>query len=273
MTRRLVSCSIVVACAVSIVIASSVSAQSVDYINSETYNSKRSFFASSGFGTLAVLGNVTSQREARIENEYIALPDSGLYRIHRNWLKSPYDWWFIVNHRSGSNLPDHATYIGVLIVKRLKTSQVRPLELYRNKGWFGSRPDDGLDVFQRTYRSLENFFELQDTDSSQKSFEKEFGNWHAKPDTEPSESSWRDRSYWRSSSSVEECFQDISRLQSDQSNLLFQGRLIRFRVTTGTNSPSPVVWNIGLRQANAVFIKTFSPLGADFNGEYCVVIK
>ena len=39
------------------------------------------------------------------------------------------------------------------------------------------------------------------------------------------------------------------------------------------HSRSPVVWNIGFRQADAFFIKTFSPQGADFNGEYCVDIE
>ena len=272
MTRKLISCSLALACAVHIVIPSAVFAQNFDYRDSAVYNSKRNFFETSGFGALAIMPNVTSQALAVIENEYIALPVSGLYRIGRGRVNSP-DWWFIVNHRSGSRVSERPTYIGVLIAKRLRQPQARPLELFRNTGWFGSGPD-GLEGFQRTYESFEKFFELQDRESQQYPFEQAFGEWHARPETE-SESSWIYRSYWRSSSSIEECFQgqDIAVQQAGEANILFQARLIRFRVTIGTNSPSPVIWDIGLRQAGAVFVKTFSPLGADFDGEYCVVIE
>ena len=270
MIRSLVSCSLALAWIVPIGIVGTVSAQS-DYSNSEAYNSKRSFFETSGFGALAVMPNVTSQREAVIEYEYIALPHSGLYRIERNRLKSP-DWWFIVNHRSGSKVSDRPTYIGVLIAKRLRQPQARPLELFRNAGWSEPGPD-GLNGFHGTYELLEEFFKLQDSGAEQYSFEQAFGKWHANPNTESIESSWGYRSYWRSSTSVEECFQDIGGQQYDESNLLFQARLVRFRVTSGTNSRSPVAWDIGLREADAFFIKTFSPQGADFDGEYCVAIE
>ena len=179
MIRRRVSCSLALAC---VVIASSVSGQSVDYRDSEVYRSKRNFFETSGFGALAVMPNVTLQSLAAIENEYIVLPGSGLYHIGRGRLKSP-DWWFIVNHRSGSRVSNRPTYIGVLIAKRLRQPQGRSLELFRNAGWSGSGPDD-LEGFQGTYDSLKEFFELQGKESQQYSFEQVFGQWHARPDPE-----------------------------------------------------------------------------------------
>ena len=271
MTKKFLSCSLALVCAVPTVTSTAVSEQYVDYRNPDVYNSKRNFFERSGFGALAVMPNVTSQSIAANEYEYITLSISGLYRIARQRLRSP-DWWFILNHRSGSRVSDRHTYAGVFIAKRLKQPQAIPLELFRSTGWYELGPDS-LDEFTKTYESLEEFFELQHDGAMQNSFEQVFGGWHAKPDIETNESSWHQRKNWLIKSSIDRCFQAIGEGKFDESKVFFQARLIRFRVTTGLNSRSPVVWNIGLRQADAFFIKTFSPQSVDFNGEYCVDIE
>lgn len=235
------------------------------------YNSKRSFFASSGFGAVAVMPHVISQDQAKIENEYITLPSSGKYRIVRGRLQSPADWWFVVNHRRGSGGSQFYAYIGVFIAKRLAQPLDSPLQLSRNGGWRSQGQED-LERFDRLFGSLVPFFELQHEDASQDAFRQEFGNWHAIPDAQTDESSWLSRRSWLSKDRVEECFSAIGGTRPASSNVMVQARLIRFRVTERLNSRSPVVWRVGLRDADSFYLKTFSPVNVDLSGEYCVEI-
>ena len=215
--------------------------------------------------------NVTSKLQAVREFEYLALPGSGRYRIARPTAGSP-DWWFIVNHRSGSGASQFHTYIGIFIAKRLEHPLANSLQLLRNGGWHKLGGGD-LKDFQHTYESWADFFDLQDTDASQESFQQIFGDWHAIPDPRTDESSWLQRRNWLSKPRLDECFQAIGGQRPASSNVFFQARLIRFRVTAELNSRSPVVWSIGLRDADAFFMKTFSPEGIDLNGEYCVAVE
>ena len=237
----------------------------------DTYNTKQSFFERSGFGAVAVMPHVISRARAAIEYEYMTLRRSGRYRIARRNLQSPADWWFIVNHRSGSTASPLYTYVGVFIAKRLARPLSSPLQLLRNTGWRGQGGND-LEEFSDIYESLTNFFELQDEDASQDSFEQEFGNWHAIPNAQTDEPSWVHRRNWLSQPRVDQCFGAIGGARSASSNVLYQAHLIRFRVTEQSNSRSPVVWRVGLRDADALFLKTFSPGSVDLTGEYCVEI-
>ena len=236
----------------------------------EVYSSKRSFFMRSAFGTLALLPNVTSRSEAAFEFEFITLPTSGLYSVPRG-RGGTGDWWFLVNHRSGSGASEVHTYVGILIAKRLERPLANSLQLMRNAGW---RELDGVDLgsFENTYPSWTEFFDLQDADASRESFTEAFGDWHALPDPRADESSWLHRNNWLNKDSVDRCFQSTGEPPSSDSNIFFQARLIRFRVTTSSNSQSPVAWNVGLRDADAFYMRTFSPEGIDLHGEYCVGI-
>ena len=222
----------------------------------------------SGFGTLALLPHVTSRSEAAFEYEFITLPTSGLYSIPRERGRTG-DWWFLVNHRSGSGASDVHTYVGILIAKRLARPLASSLQLMRNADW---RELNGVNLgaFDNTYQSWTEFFELQNADASRESFTEAFGDWHALPDPRADDSSWLHRSNWLNKDSVDQCFRSIS---GQPNNIFFQARLIRFRVTTSSNSRSPVVWNVGLRDADAFYIRTFSPEGIDLHGEYCVGIR
>ena len=237
----------------------------------DIYNTKQSFFERSGFGAVAVMPHVTSRDRAAIEFEYITLPGSGHYRIARRNLQSPADWWFIVNHRSGSTASPLYTYIGVFIAKRLPQPLGSPLQLLRNRGW-REQESDNLAEFSNTYESFTEFLELQREDANQELFQQAFGDWHAIPDTRTDESSWMQRRNWLIDVRVDQCFSAIGGPRPASSNVLFQAHLIRFRVTEQSNSRSPVVWRIGLRDADAFYLKTFSPEGVDLSGEYCVDI-
>lgn len=235
------------------------------------YNTKRSFFQRSGFGALALTPNVTSKPQAVIASEYITLPASGRYDISRR--RAPHgDWWFIVNHRSGAEVSERHTYVGVFVAKRLEFPLASSLQLIRNAGW---RELDGVELgaFENTYESWTEFFDLQDASVSQGAFEQRFGDWHAIPDPRTDESSWVHRRNWHSASRVSDCFEAIGGERASGSNVFFQAILIRFQVTSESNSRYPVAWSIGLRDADALFLKTFSPEGIDLAGEYCVEIS
>ena len=233
----------------------------------DVYTSKRSFFERSGFGALAVMPHVTSESEAANEYEYIALPSSGRYDITHPEGTIP-NWWFIVNHRSGSRASTAYTYVGVFIAKRLESPQRDSVELFRNAEWL--RLGDTLDAFNDNYQSRTDFFELQDSTSRQESFEQEFGNWHAIPDKDNDESSWLERDNWLSRARVAACFSAVGGTRPTDDNVYYQARLIRFRVTRGLNSRQPVAWEVTLDDADAFFLKTFSPEGIDMDREYCV---
>ena len=268
MTPRLVYWTTVAVAAAFVSLAASETAgQFGDQRNLDVYNSKRSFFERSGFGALALMPHVTSQPEAAIEYEYITLPGSGRYHLTHPDAGVP-DWWFIVNHRSGSRASDVHTYVGVFIAKLLKSPQRDSLELFRNAGWL-KLEDTALGEFRDDYPAWTDFFELQDSTSSQESFAQEFGDWHAIPDPDtPDESSWLERDNWFNRDRVAECFRAVGRPAGD--NVYFQARLIRFQVTMELNSRQPVAWNVTLNDADAFFLKTFSPEGIDIDREYCV---
>ncbi|MDE0179476.1 MAG: hypothetical protein OXP36_12890 [Gammaproteobacteria bacterium] len=229
------------------------------------YDRKETFYEQSGFGGLAVMPNVTSRRDARIEYEYIALPDPGRYRLARRNLRSPSDWWFVFNHRLGDQPAEPHSFVGVLIAKRLRTRPVNSLELFRNANWSVSNPDT---PFRALFESSAEFFELQDSEAILESFEQEFGIWHARPDPN-GEFSWRHRGYWLDPR-VGECFRSVG--SRETRHVLFEARLLRFQPTNGTNTQFPVVWNIRTGNTDALFVRTFSPRGADVGGEYCVEI-
>ena len=253
-----------------ICVASESSGQYADQRELDVYNSKRTFFERSGFGAVALMPHVTSESESAIEFEYITFPESGRYHIAHPRAASR-DWWFILNHRSGSGASQQHTYAGVFVAKRLKGPLDSQLQLLRNAGWSELSGAD-LEEFEDTHQSWTDFFELQDSDATEESFEQALGDWHAIPDPQTDESSWIHRRHWLSKPRVDECFQAIGGKQSADTDIFYQAHLIRFQITSGSNSRSPVDWRIGLRDADAFFIKTFSPEGIDLNGEYCVAI-
>lgn len=230
---------------------------------------KAAFFRDSGLGAVAMMPNVTSRNNAPFEREYYTLGGSGRYGLDLDE-----EGWFIVNHRS-SFARGH-TYVGVLVAKRFGGSLGRELELYRNDGWHGAP-----NVFQRipVGKGWGDFLALQD--STQNNFEDEFGDWHAVFAPQASESSqasddassWYYRNWLDESirARVDECFRAIDGQPS--SDVFYEVRLLRFQFTEGLNSRYPVVWDVGLRNVGAFYMRTFSPAGIDFDGEYCIEIE
>ena len=281
MTRKLAGWG-TAAVAIVAMTASETSAQFGEQRDVEIYSSKRSFFERSGFGALALMPHVTSKPEAAIEFEYITLPRSGRYRMrHPDASSGSPDWWFIVNHRRGAGASRLHTYVGVFVAKRLEESQGGVLELYRNAGWrrleeAELRPEETefeevqLEEFKDNYPYLTEFFELQNSTSTLEPFEQRFGGWHAIPDADASESSWLERDNWLSRDRVDECFRAIGTARPTGENIYFQARLIRFQVTMGLNSRRPVAWSVDLEDADAFYLKTFSPEGINIDREYCV---
>ena len=235
------------------------------------YDLKRDFFELSGFGALAIMPNVTSDSEKANEFEYITFGMSGKYRIARGRMRSPADWWFIVNHRRGSGASTRYSYIGVFVAKRLAQPLSRQLHLHRNDGWT-TREGTELGDFDDTYTSWRRFLELQGDNGTEEAFGREFGDWHAISDTPSGEYSWVDRNSWSNDRRVEECFSAIGGGLGG-ADVMFQAHLIRFRVTESSNSRAPVAWQTGLRNADALYVKTFSPEAGDLTGEYCIEIS
>lgn len=237
------------------------------------YISKRSFFESSGFGALALMPNVVSRKGAAFEHQYITLSRSGMYRLARRRLKSRAIWWFIVNHRRGAGPSPHYTYIGVFIAKKFARPIDKPLHLYRNEGWQENDKAPHPFELSRDPELLGPFFELQREGSLQSlgMFQGKFAYWHATPDAQKDESSWAFRTSWLSKPRAEECFGAVGH-QGPADSALYQGRLIRFRETELLNSLYPVVWDVDLGDADAFYMKTFSPT-AGLSREYCVDIR
>lgn len=262
---RSIPCGLALICSIIPAAAAGPSELFGDEKATRVYDRKETFYEQSGFGALAVMPNVTSRRSARIEYEYITMPAPGRYRIARRDLRSPSEWWFVFNHRIGDQPMEPHSFVGVLIAKRLSSPPVNSLELFRNVGWSVTDPNT---PFRALRASWAEFFGLQRNEGVREFFEQEFGSWHARPDS-GEDSSWQHRGYWLDPS-VDECFRSVGNRQT--SNLLFEAQLIRFRPTSETNSQRPVVWRIGTGNRDALFVRTFSPRGADVGGQYCLEI-
>lgn len=234
------------------------------------FRSKRSFYEQSGFGALALMPNVQQPSQARIEHQYIAMTRSGYYENVRDRMKSS-DWWFVINHRSTAFSDRDSIYVGVLAVKRQKLVQREPIALYRNSGWFNPA-NSRLGEFDGNYASLESFLRLQSQIAIYDAFSRVFGEWHARPREGDEESSWRLREYWEDQSSVRECFERAGGGDWDPSRLLFEAKLIRFAVTSGTNSQSPLTWYTGVSDTGTLFVRTFSPTSQALYKEYCLAL-
>ncbi len=199
-------------------------------------------------------------------------------------------WWFIFNHRDSERASDH-TYMGLLVVKRMREPQLKPLQLFRNIGWREPKEE-----FSAQYdQDLLGQFPTLHQKEQEGAFRKAFGRWHAALNTELS--SWDHREYWPSMydartfpkanrpdvRTARRCFEEIDRRREEigerrrYSGLFYQARLIQFQVTPKTDSHHPVVWSIRLGSqqnpiVDAFFISTFSPLGNAFSNKYCVEI-
>lgn len=263
--RPLPCCRIVMA-AIMLSIAPSGSYAQIDvYPKLDPYHSKRLFFETSPFGTLALMPNVRSPSQAKLEHQYMAFPKSGSYDI-----PARSEWWFVVNHRKSVAATDDYTYVGVFIARLLSAEQIEPLKLQRNEGWYSGQD---LDAMDEDFISWSNFFVLQDSDAEE-AFRQEYGEWHALPDSEARNSSWFHRDRWLSDDSINSCFGDVIGQEPDSSFISYRAHLIRFQVTSGVNTQRPVAWNVAeLNMARGIFVKTFSPEGVGLNLEYCLALR
>lgn len=222
-------------------------------------------FLAEDTGTVAMLPAASSLDSARHASYYEVLPESGFYSIEE---KSD---WFIVNHRlqDAENRPP-PTYVGILAVKVLKPPLEMQLELIRNesKHWM---PKDG--GFRKDFPSASGFWErhAENGGIDLSAFESEFGLWHTalkeELHTSDRSTSWKPTHH--------DCWSKLeSRGRSVSDDQVFvQARLYAFTPTRSRYSGAPVVWKLALRNASAVYIRTFSPNRIDFSGRYCIEFR
>lgn len=223
--------------------------------------SRRSGFLRLDTGVMAMMPGVSSRNGADHAKDYEVFPRSGFYRLEEAWN------WFIVNHRiQDTEGTPEPTYVGILVAKVLDGPLERHLQLLRNKELW--EPED--EGFDEDYPSTSGFWqrhaESEELDLSV--FEEEFGPWHATLEEELH--TWDRAAAWKPTQ--EDCW---SRLREDgreiwDDQVYVQARLIAFTPTTSPYSGNPVVWRLALRNASAVYIRTFSPKRVDFSGQYCI---
>ena len=240
-----------------------------------TYTTQKLFFDESGSGTMAMMPNVKSQREAKSEHKFKAFLPEGTYELGGKIR----DIWFVHNHRTGSG-DTPKSYIAVLIAKVLKTKLQTKLELYRNKDWFNLKSGSKLGVFSELFPSVEDFTKfhkdssvsLEQSKSSLEQSKRKFSNWHALASKKPKLTSWDLRKEWGNYKLGDNlnCFKEL--LSDDkipENHIFVQARLIRFSLTEKSEPDKPVAWVVKLSDARAVYIKTFSP-NINFRGEYYI---
>ena len=232
-----------------------------DIQNFTTYTSKRSFYRNSGTGTLAIAPNFVTRNDLVGAASYVGFVESGIYEIERN---RP-DAWFVVNHRL-DDTDSKTTYLGVLVVKALRREQRSPLWLYRNTGW---TPISSTS-FPSQFGSFRDFFGEQIDDSNLEDFQSEFGIWHGTLTDNREVVSWAERREWHRSPIPCGAFK---KFDLDSKSTLITAQLIRFHPTRRDDSSSPLALNILLRDAEAIFIATFSPASSSFSREYQLVFS
>lgn len=239
----------------------------------KTYDSKTKFFRDSGAGVMAIMPNVKSQKEAKSEYKYVAFKKSGTYKLEGN-IAQKNDFWFVNNHRLGDSTSDDLsshTYIGVMIAKVLlhQDNLAYPLHLRRNEKWFDLEDNKSLSSFRGQSSSTATEFMKIQHKKDLELFKDKFGDWHALANKEPRLSSWEQRKEW--SDYNLDCLKQISNSNNlTDSNILVEARLMKFQPTNMDNPEKPVAWKVQLGEAEAVYIKTFSPISPDFVKEYYI---
>ena len=240
--------------------------QNLEEADTRAYDKQALFYEQSGTGTLAMMPNVKRLDQAKLEHEFLAFPSPGRYRVSR---VSP---WFVVNHRVTS-APQSSltpTYLGVIVAKIVRQDYKHRLELYRDAdGW------EAEGVHREQYEELDGFFEIHARkDADLAAFQEVFppapsAPWHSRLEGDGGRSSWLSRTEWVPPEGG--CLNELLKERGIAPERVFvQGYLLSFSPTQRSTSSYPVAWSTNLEVAEAMYVRTFSPLSSDFAREYFI---
>ena len=239
------------------------------------------FFERSGTGSMAIASIAISKEQVPFGSNqyYITFESSGTYKIEEiiKDLKRQ-NFYLLINHRVDDS--SSGTYLGVLVVKAAEIIEfASPLWLMRNEKW---KNDQNIELgkFLGSYDStnLKKFFSLQ-TESSGKyetfvkeTFVKKFGEWHALANSNPKVNSWDSRREWKLPDNFVYCMKELSDI-TNSIGFLIEAKLFKFTPTTKPQSEEPLTWEIIIpNHFKAIYIKTFSAAGSDYNREYYIKV-
>ena len=240
----------------------------------KTYSRYRNFVDGSGTGSMAIAFVAKKKYQvSQGHQDYITFESSGTYKIVNTIDSLNRDYFYLlINHRDDDK--SSGTYLGVLVVKVKEFEYASPLWLMRNEKWENDQ-NNKLGKFTGSYDSkkLKKFFSLQRKSSNEyEKFVKKFGEWHALANSDPRVYSWDSRREWRQPNFVD-CLKKLSGITNSIGSLI-EAKLYKFTPTTKPESEAPLTWKITIPDdVKAIYIKTFSPAGPDYNREYYIKVN
>ena len=219
----------------------------------ERLTSVRQFY-SRPTGTVAFLPQVKVPDNARFAGQWDVLTGSGRYEITQS---GPH--CFVVNHRDPGRAGDFAyVAIGALSALQPATDPARPVSMFRNEGWSRDNdPEYSSDNGEPIHVPLtpEAFVRAHVERSLEENDRLLTHRWHG---LHGDGESWDERDVWIAAASAD-ARAAASLAGTQEPDLRFDAKLLRFAFTRRYTSDRPVVFCVEDDQRIATILTVFSP--------------